>query len=227
MNLFAPESLVALAILLPFAGAMLIPLFSDHPDRREAVTLVTASALFIVVAALLPPVLDGARPQLLALDVAQGLSLAFEVEPLGMLFALVASALWIVNSIYSIGYMRAKKEPRQTSYYVCFAIAIGSMIGLAFAKNLFTMFLFYEALTLSTYPLVTHNRTAEAMRAGRIYLGLLLGTSMLLFLPAIFVTWYIAGTLDFTPGGILDGKASGVALGFLLALYIFGIGKLR
>jgi multicomponent Na+:H+ antiporter subunit D len=170
-------------------------------------------------------VLGGERPQVIALEIVPGLALAYEVEPLGMLFALVASGLWIVNSVYSIGYMRANREPRQTSYYVCFAVAIGSTIGIAFAKNLFTMFLFYEALTLSTYPLVTHSRTAEAMRAGRIYLGLLLGTSMLLFLPAIFVTWYLAGTLDFTPGGVLSGKAGGVAIGLLLALYVFGIGK--
>ena len=124
-----------------------------------------------------------------------------------MLFALVASSLWIVNSIYSIGYMRANNEPRQTSFYVCFAIALGSTIGIAFAKNLFTLFLFYEALTLSTYPLVTHKRNEEAVRAGRIYLLLLLGTSLLLFLPAIIATWVLAGTLDFTPGGILAGKA--------------------
>jgi multicomponent Na+:H+ antiporter subunit D len=225
MTFLAPESLVAAAILLPFIGALLIPMFGDQPDKRETVTLVTALALFLVVAALLPHVLGGARPQIVALEVAQGLSLAFEVEPLGMLFALVASALWIVNSIYSIGYMRANRELRQTSYYVCFAVAIGSTIGIAFAKNLFTMFLFYEALTISTYPLVTHSRTAEAMRAGRIYLGLLLGTSMLLFLPAIIATWVIAGTLDFTPGGVLDGKAGGAVLGILLALYVFGIGK--
>ena len=95
-----------------------------------------------------------------------------------MMFALVASALWIVNSVYSIGYMRANNEPRQTVYYVCFAIALGSTIGVAFAKNLFTLFLFYETLTLSTYPLVAHSRTAEAMRSGRLYLALLLGTSI-------------------------------------------------
>jgi multicomponent Na+:H+ antiporter subunit D len=225
MTSLAPESLVIAAILLPFIGALLIPLFHDYPDRREAVTLVTASALFLVAASLLPHVLGGERPQVIALEIVPGLALAYEVEPLGMLFALVASGLWIVNSVYSIGYMRANREPRQTSYYICFAVAIGSTIGIAFAKNLFTMFLFYEALTLSTYPLVTHSRAAEAMRAGRIYLGLLLGTSMLLFLPAIFVTWYIAGTLDFTPGGVLGGKAGGVATGLLLALYIFGIGK--
>ena len=225
MTSFAPDNLVVLAVLLPFVGALFIPLFGNHPDRRETVTLVTAATLFFVVSALLPHVLAGARPQVSALAIAPGLSFAFEVEPLGMLFALVASSLWMVNSIYSIGYMRANKEPRQTGYYVCFAIALGSTIGLAFAKNLFTMFLFYEALTISTYPLVIHSRSAEAMRAGRIYLGLLLGTSMLLFLPAIVAVWAIAGTLDFTPGGVLAGKASAAVTGILLALFVFGIGK--
>jgi multicomponent Na+:H+ antiporter subunit D len=221
----APGNLVLLAVLLPFLGAILIPLFGEHPNRREAVTLVTAVALVAAVSGLLAPVLAGARPEAGGLEIAPGLVLAFKVEPLGMLFALVASTLWIVNSIYSIGYMRANKEPRQTSFYVYFAVALGSTIGVAFAKNLFTLFLFYEALTLSTYPLVSHKQNAEAMRSGRIYLALLLGTSTILFLPAIVATWVIAGTLDFTPGGILGGKASGAVIGFLLALYVFGIGK--
>jgi multicomponent Na+:H+ antiporter subunit D len=219
------ESLVIMALVLPFLGALAIPLFDRYPDRREAVTLVTAVALAMAVFGLLPSVLGGARPEAGGLEVAPGLALAFKVEPLGMLFALVASSLWIVNSIYSIGYMRANKESRQTSFYVYFAIALGSTIGVAFAKNLFTLFLFYEALTLSTYPLVAHRRDADAMRSGRIYLALLLGTSMVLFLPAIVATWVLAGTLDFTPGGILGGKASSAVIGVLLALYVFGIGK--
>ena len=142
-----------------------------------------------------------------------------------MLFALVASSLWVVNSIYSIGYMRANDEPRQTTFYVCFAVALGSTIGIAFAKNLFTLFLFYEALTLSTYPLVTHKRNEEAIRAGRIYLVLLLGTSLLLFLPAIIATWVLAGTLDFRPGGIFPADISAPVIAALLLLYVFGIGK--
>jgi multicomponent Na+:H+ antiporter subunit D len=220
-----PEVLVLAAVLIPFIGALLIPIFHRSPNLREAVTLAAAGVLLLTVLGLLGPVLAGARPEALHVEVVPGLALAFKVEPLGMLFALVASALWIVNSIYSIGYMRGNDEPRQTSYYVCFAVALGCTIGIAFSKNLFTLFLFYEALTLSTYPLVAHRANAEAIRGGRIYLLLLLGTSLVLLLPAIVITWVLAGTLDFTPGGILDGKASGAVIGLLLALYAFGIGK--
>lgn len=224
-SLIAPESLIGIAILAPFAGALLIPAFRRHPNLREAVTLASAVVLCLSVAALLPGVLAGARPDLQVLDVVPGLSLAFKVEPLGMLFALVAASLWVVNSLYSIGYMRTNSEPRQTGFYVCFAVALGSTIGLAFARNLFTLFLFYEALTIATYPLVTHKLDHQAVRAGRLYLLLLLGSSLLLFLPAIVVTWMLAGTLDFTPGGILGGKADAPLLTLLLALYIFGVGK--
>jgi multicomponent Na+:H+ antiporter subunit D len=221
----SPEMLVVAAVLVPLLGAVVIPLFHAHPNVRESVTLVTAALLCLIAIGLLGPVLDGGRPEVNAIQVAQGLTLAFKVEPLGMLFALVASSLWIVNSIYSIGYMRANEEPRQTTFYVCFAIALGSTMGIAFAKNLFTLFLFYELLTISTYPLVTHKGTEEAVRAGRLYLLLLLGTSLVLFLPAIIATYALAGTLDFTPGGVLGGKAGPGMTALLLALYVFGIGK--
>lgn len=220
-----PEGLVVLAVLTPFVGALIIPLFHKWRNLRESVTLVSAGVLCLVVFSLLAPVLHGGRPGVQLISVAPGLALAFRIEPLGMLFALVASVLWIVNSVYSIGYMRANNEPRQTGFYVCFAVALGSTIGIAFAENLFTLFLFYEALTLSTYPLVTHKADAETIRAGRVYLTLLLGTSLVLLLPAIIATYVLAGTLDFTPGGILADKADDVAIGLLLGLYVFGIGK--
>ncbi len=225
MNALTPEQLVLAALIVPLVGAALIPLFHRYPNLRETVTLVTAALLAIIVWSLLGPVLAGERPEALNLHIAVGLSLAFKVEPIGLMFALVASTLWIVNSIYSIGYMRGNKEPRQTTFYVCFAVAIASTMGIAFAGNLFTLFLFYEALTLSTYPLVTHKANLEAKNAGRVYLLLLLGTSMLLLLPAIIITAVVAGTLDFTAGGILAGKVSPIEMGVLLALYALGIGK--
>ncbi|MBM3346263.1 MAG: monovalent cation/H+ antiporter subunit D family protein [Betaproteobacteria bacterium] len=217
--------LILPALAIPLLGSIGIALCNRHANLREAVTLVTSVLLFICVASLLPAVLAGARPQAQLLEPLPGLPIAFEVEPLGMLFALVASGLWIVNSIYSIGYMRGNKEAHQTRFYVCFALALASVIGIAFAANLITLFLFYEALTLVTYPLVTHHGTAEAKRGGRVYLALLLGTSMLFLLPAIVFTWHVAGTTDFRPGGILPAQLAPATLAVLLALFMFGIGK--
>ncbi|MDE3000972.1 MAG: monovalent cation/H+ antiporter subunit D family protein [Gemmatimonadota bacterium] len=214
-----------LAVVLPMLGAPLIGLFGHRPNLREAATLVTGVALFFVVLSLVPEVLSGARPGIEIFEVMPGLALAFEVEPLGMLFGLIASGLWIVTSLYSIGYMRGHHEPNQTVFYVFFAVAITGALGVAFARNLFTLFIFYEILTLSTYPLVTHHRTEEALRSGRIYMGILLGTSVGLMLLAVIWTWRLTGTLEFVPGGILAGKASPTVVGILLALYAFGTGK--
>ncbi len=214
-----------LAMAVPLFGALLIALSHDRPNQREAVTLVTATAMFGLVASLVPEVLAGGRPATEPWVVLPGLDLQFALEPLGMLFALVASFLWIVNSIYSIGYMRANDEPRQTSFYVFFAVALAATLGIAFAGSLFTLFLFYEMLTLSTYPLVIHKRTAEALRAGRLYLLLLIGSSIVLFLPAIVWVSLAAGTTTFSPGGIIAGKVGGGALIALLTLFMFGVGK--
>jgi len=221
----APETMIVVTLAIPFLGAALVALAGRRPGLRDAVTLVTSAAMFAGVVTLLPAVLEGARPSVSLLEVIPGLALAFTVEPLGMLFALVASGLWIVNSLYSIGYMRANREAKQTRFYVCFALALAATLGIAFAANVFTLFLFYELLTLITYPLVTHHGTEQARLAGRVYLGVLLGTSVCLLLPAVVATWHVAGTTDFRPGGILDGRLSAPALAGLLALYVLGIGK--
>ena len=218
-------SLIALALCLPLLAALAIWFVGNSPNQRDAVTLITAAALFLVVLAILPLVLAELPVELELLAPVPGLKIAFAVEPLGMIFAGVASFLWIVNSIFSIGYMRGNKEPRQTRFYVCFAIAIGATMGLAFAENLFTLFICYEILTLSTYPLVTHHKNDEARQAGRTYLGILLGSSIVLFLPAIIATWVFTNTLSFATGGIMTGKVPHVVGSVLLLLYLYGIGK--
>lgn len=218
-------SLIALALCLPLLAALAIWFVGNSPNQRDAVTLITAGALFLVVLAILPLVLAELPVELELLAPVPGLKIAFAVEPLGMIFAGVASFLWIVNSIFSIGYMRGNKEPRQTRFYVCFAIAIGATMGLAFAENLFTLFICYEILTLSTYPLVTHHKNDEARQAGRTYLGILLGSSIVLFLPAIIATWVFTNTLSFATGGIMTGKVPHVVGSVLLLLYLYGIGK--
>jgi multicomponent Na+:H+ antiporter subunit D len=223
--MMAPEAAILVALAIPFGGAALVALTGRRPGLRDGITLATASAMFAAVVSLLPSVLEGARPAVSLVEVIPGLALAFAVEPLGMLFALVASGLWIANSLYSIGYMRANGEAKQTRFYVCFALALAATLGIAFAANVFTLFLFYELLTLITYPLVTHHGTEQARLAGRVYLGVLLGTSVCLLLPAVVATWHVAGTTDFRSGGILEGRLSAPALAGLLALYVLGIGK--
>jgi len=219
------EIALLLILIIPLSGAVLIALSGAYPNVREGITLVTSVLLALTVYSLVPKVLAGARPALELVEIIPGTPLRFTVEPLGMLFAAVASLLWPINSLYSIGYMRANEETHQTRFYVCFAIAIASTMGVALAGNLLTLFIFYEAISLSTYPLVTHKGTTDAIQAGRVYLGILLGTSIGLFLLAILWTGYSTGTLDFRPGGILAGHVQGPELGILLFLYMFGIGK--
>jgi len=220
------EFQVLLAILLPLAGAAGIALAGRHyPNLRETVTLITASCLALTVWTLLPDLLAGERPSARMAEMLPGIAIEFKVEPLGMLFAALASLLWIVNSIYSIGYMRSNNEQHQTRFYILFAVALSAVMGIAFAGNLLTLFIFYEVLTLSTYPLVAHKGDGKTVVSARTYLGILLATSIGLFLPAMIWTYQVAGTLDFIPGGILDGNLAGPAVGLLLALYVFGIGK--
>jgi multicomponent Na+:H+ antiporter subunit D len=216
---------ILLSLALPLLGALGIGLAGRWPNLREAVTLVTAAGLAVTVWSLAPAVLEGERPGVVVAEVFGNLTLAFSVEPLGMLFAALAATLWIVNSVYSIGYMRGNNEKHQTRFYICFAIAISAALGVAFADNLLTLFLCYELLTLSTYPLVSHKGDEATIRSARVYLGILLGTSIGLLLPAIIWTYVIAGTLTFTPGGILAGNIAGPAVGLLLGLYVFGVGK--
>ncbi len=219
------ETILPLALFIPLLSAFFIALNDGRPDWREGATLLGSLLLLGVVFSLLPAVATGARPTVDLLEFAPGLPLRLSVEPLGMTFACVAALLWPLNSLYSIGYMRGNQEQHQTRFYICFAIAIASTIGIAFAGNLLTLFIFYEALTLSTYPLVTHKGTEEAKQAGRLYLGILVGTSIGFLLLAIVWTWVVAGTLEFAPGGILAGKIDGLLVNVLLALYMFGIGK--
>ncbi|MCF8167567.1 MAG: monovalent cation/H+ antiporter subunit D family protein [Rhodoferax sp.] len=220
-----PEQAILWSIVLPAVAAGLILLNARRPNLREGITLLTAAALFACVLSLLPVINSGGRPSLLMFTLLPGLAVAFQVEPLGMLFALIASGLWIVNSLYSIGYMRANNEGHQTRFYVCFALAIAATLGIAFSANLFTLFIFYELLTLITYPLVTHQGSEKARQGGRTYLGLLMGTSTVFLLPALVFIWHVAGTTDFTAGGILGNALGPLTLAALLALCVYGLGK--
>ena len=214
------------AVGISLLGAIFIILANRHPNLRESVTLLIAVGKFLLVLGMLPTVLAGGGFVFTLAELIPGVPFQLRVDAMGMFFALVASFLWICTSIYSIGYMRALQEHDQTRYYASFAIAISATIGVAFSANLLTLYLFYEMLSLSTYPLVTHERNAEARVSGRKYLTYILGTSIGFALPAMLIVYAIAGTLDFTSGGILTG--TGVSPGtvaLLLVLFVAGFAK--
>jgi multicomponent Na+:H+ antiporter subunit D len=150
-----------LAVLTSLGAAVAIVASARRPNLRETWTLVAAVAKIGIVAALLPAVLRGEQPQGTLLEIAPGIELTLRADPAGMVFALLASVLWLLTSIYSIGYVRGLGEQRQTRYYASFAVCLSATIGLAFAANLFTFFVFYELLTVATYPLVVHKQSPE------------------------------------------------------------------
>lgn len=209
--------------LVAMAGNMAL---ANVPSIRDGLTFVCSVFTFCFVLIVLCNVGNGStEPVVLMANVFPNVDIAFNVEPLGLLFGIVASGLWILTHIYGVGYMRANNEDHHARFFACFAIAISSVMGIAFSSNMFTLFLFYEILTVSTYPLVAHKGTPEAVRGARIYLAILIGTSIALQLTAVIWTYVLAGTLDFAQGGILRGTATGWIIPVLLGLYAFGIGK--
>lgn len=217
----SPEMLILTVLAIPLVTAVAIFALKRVPDLREAATLIGAFSLFGAVIWLVAS-MGGEQPSLVVGHAAPGLEFAFKLEPLGALFALVASGLWIVNSFYSIGYMRGNRERNQTRFYICFAVALFGAMGVAMAGNLFTLFVFYEVLTLSTYPLVAHKGDEKAQRGAQIYLMTLLGTSIGLFLVAVVWTYSLGGSLDFVPGGLLAGKIGPVEASLLCCCLLSG-----
>ncbi|ELZ27914.1 cation:proton antiporter [Halorubrum distributum] len=216
-----------LAVLVSFVAAFLIVASYRSPNVREGWTLVASLAKFGIVASMLPAVLDGAVFEWSAGAFLPGIGapieFALRADALGMLFAFLASGLWIITSFYSIGYMRGLDEPNQTRYFAAFAVSLAATMGIAFAGNLVTIFVFYELLSIATYPLVAHDETAEARSAGRKYLAYTMFGGGVLVLAGTALVYLLAGSVDFTAGGIaaLANADPGLAM---LAFFLLAIG---
>ena len=135
-------------------------------------------------------------------------------------------SLLILTTLYSVGYMRGLKEHDQTRFFAYFAISLSATIGVAFAGNLLTLYIFYEILSLSTYPLVIHHGDKEARTGGRTYLSHLLGTSVAFVLPAMIYCYWKSGTdINFTEGAFLDGKIGSSDGLIVLLAFTLGFAK--
>jgi multicomponent Na+:H+ antiporter subunit D len=218
-----------LAILVSTVGALLIAATGERrANLREFWSVAAGILQLLFVASMIPQVQAGRTPQCVLFSILPGIELGFRVDAFGLLFALGASLLWIATSFYSIGYMRSLEEHAQTRYFACFALALSATMGVAFSANLFTLFLFYEALTLATYPLVAHKETPEARAGARKYIIYLLGAAKVLLIPAVILIYNVAGTLEFRKGGILPASELTTEPRLLLvvfALFLFGFAK--
>ena len=214
-----------IASLVSLAAVPLIVFAGKKPNLREGVTFAAGLIKFVIVASMVGLVLNGKVIEYSLFEVLPGMAIAFRVDAFGMLFALVASSLWLVTSAYSIGDMRGLDEHAQTRYFAFFAVALSATIGVAFSANLFTLYLFYEMLSLATYPLVTHHQDDEARVSGRKYLTYILGTSIGLVLPAMLICYNLTGTLEFSNAGFMGGVESRGLLLVLLLMFVFGFAK--
>ncbi len=217
--------LPVLVVAVSLAGAGLIMRYRTDPDRRETVSIVTGVVKFLLVAAMLPPILRGEVIRVHLAEILPGMSLVFRVDGFSMVFAVISSFLWILTSFYSIGYMRGLKEHAQTRYYTCFALTLSAALGVAMAGSLFTMYLFYELVSIFTYPLVMHHEDSEARQGANKYLVYLMGTGKLFFLAALVLTYVLAGNLDFGARAILPADADPALLIALFVLFVAGIAK--
>ncbi len=215
-----------LAIAVAVLAAVAVLLLRDRDRLRDAVSPVAAVVMFGIVASMAPTVLAGGTLEYDLFEILPGIDFAFRVDSLGMVFATISSLLWIVTAVYSIGYMRSLNEHAQTRFQVCFAISLAAAVGGAFAANLFTLVIFYEVLSLITYPLVYHHEDDEAWDGSRKYLVYLMGASKSVLLAALALTYHLAGSLDFLPGGLLAGvDASSALLSVVYFCYLFGFAK--
>ncbi len=226
MVIESPQPLLPLVIVL--ATTALIIWSGKRENLREFWSIAGSILTFASVAAMLPEILAGNRIVYTLSEIAPGIAINFRVDGLSLIFGIVSSFLWIFASFYNIGYMRSLKEHAQTRYYACFAIAILGAQGVSFAGGLFTLYLFYEVITLFTYPLVAHHQDEEGYEGGKKYMVYLMGTSKGFLLPAMVLTYLLTGSLNFSDNisqGVFSGSADSLWITITYCLFLAGFAK--
>jgi len=222
-------SKILLTSALPMLTALLVMFSGKKPNLRESWSIIGAILTFLSVLSLLPHILAGGAYEFTLATLYPGVSIKFHLDALGILFAGTASFLWILAGFYCIGYMRGLDEHAQTRFYVCYAVSVGAAMGAAFAGSLFTLYLFYEIVSIFTYPLVAHHQDAEGYAGAKKYIVYLMFTSKAFLLPAMVIIYMQCGTLDFSYTGIINGifpaGANHVLVVVSYLLCLFGFAK--
>jgi multicomponent Na+:H+ antiporter subunit D len=224
---FVPHPALIITVILPFAAALLNLISHKRENIREFWSFAGAVLTFGSVMMLVPKVLAGSILTYHVTQILPGINISFRVDGLSLLFAGTSSFLWILAGFYCIGYMRGLSEHAQTRFYLCYSAAVGGAMGAAFAGNLFTLYLFYEIVSIVTYPLVAHHQDKEGYEGAKKYLIYLFFTSKAFLLSAMVIIYLTAGTLEFTSADIVQGIFTGnpshmlVAISFFLCLFGF------
>ncbi len=215
------SSSLLLAVMIPLVGSLCVMMLKNNPNLREFTSSAASVLLFIIVLSFIPAIRAGKTLQYHLFHLLPGLDITLRADGFSMIFALVASALWMIAVYYSMGYMRGLQEHAQTRFNACFALAIFGAIGVALSDNLFTLYLFYEIVSICTYPLVAHHQDAEGYAGARKYIIYLTTTAKLLLLPAMILIYVLVGNLDF-PHNIHTGMLpTDTRSWIVIMLYIF------
>ena len=217
-----------LAVLLPLVASLVVMTLKNNPNLREFVSSCASVLLFLVVLSFIPALKAGETLSYTLFRLLPGLSITLRADGFSMIFALVASSLWMIAVFYSMGYMRAHDEHCQTRLNACFALAIFGAIGVALSDNLLTLYLFYEIVSVCTYPLVAHHQDKESYEGARKYIVYLTATAKFFLLPALVLIYVLAGTLDFPHNistGIIPADTTGWVVTMLYIFCLFGFAK--
>lgn len=212
--------LVILSSLVP--GIVIFGLEEPRRQIRTSLNIAAALTKLALVTIIVVGVLHGQSFQT-RIPFLPGADLLLRADSFALLFASLSTVLWLITTIYAVGYLEASMQ--RSRFFGFFSLSVTSTMGIAMAGNLLTFFLFYELLTLSTYPLVVHYGTPAALRAGTIYLRYTFfgGALLLIGTAALYA---LAGSIDFTEGGVLRPLASTSSPGMLVAIFVLLIGGL-
>lgn len=210
--------LIGMAVLLPIIYGAFILLFPGIKKRSTLITATAAGLCFTTLLSLL--IITGEDAQLEVLQLGESLKIYFRVDNLGRVFAAVVTLVWPLAGIYSFEYMKHEKEEKR--YFGFYTMVYGVLLALCFSGNLITFYMFYEMMTLTSFPLVLHSKTKEAMMGGLKYLFYSLCGAYMALLGIYFFNKY-AATLDFVAGGSLNMTIIGGKEGILLVMAFFMI----
>lgn len=217
------QYLMLLPIFVPIVLGACIPLFRFESRKARqwyvgGVAIVNTLLMFVIMFAVCP------EGDFMLLNMAGKLSISFHMDGLGCVFGSLISVLWPIATFYAFEYM--KHEGKENTFFTFFTMTYGITVGIAFASNLMTLYLFYEMLTFVTLPLVMHGMSKKSVFAGRRYVTYSVGGAAFAFIGIAFILTF-GDSIHFQYGGVLNGTYSEIQTLLLQGAYVltaFGFG---